>query len=565
AMRRATREGFGPRVKAPLQHILVAVAAIVALAGVLLTSWALAAATRCTVSKALVPGAIAAPSASAQAAKSEVRVSGGARPSPAQRSRPSTCVVDAFPAENYGWQPARWHTNKSIEPCLWRAADTLGNDSFGILINPCTFMHAARGHIDTAELMTRKIVMLSSENTRRCWGNTPDFARTILHLAGRWATFDPNEDISVAPPHPSPATWFSFAETRHAPTRARRPTLVAGAVSNCERHLSPRLPYMNELEAWLNASGHGDRVEFRGGCFGREDSIDLGQKVAQKLPMLANSTFAIAMENSAAPGYASEKVMDAIVVGAVPLVWGGTRYSALLPRAAGDADGGHPVFIDLAALSGPAEMSEYMLWLESTGKVDNYRPWTKMPVPDSPGGEGARQWLCTHDDVVRCGFGQLSAFAAVTVAETQIWTTEQFYGRQIRDDELQPWLLEARKALKRYKTAGDAALSKRLGEPASSMAAPWRHPRADPTMAEWRLATGRTPSGLGHTETTLDLAFCRCETGSAWCKGDLTYMQPMSRSRRHYWWLGAFVEDVAAGRSSPMACQPWSAGAGIKA
>ena len=545
---------------------VVAVAAALVLASVCL--WSLAKATIPSLSDKRSRTAVmraASPSPSPLPEQPTCQRRRESRLSHLELARPAKCVVDAFPAANYGWQPPVWLANDSIVPCEWRAADTLRNDSFGILINPCTFMFAAKGHIDTAQLLTRKIAILSSENTRRCWGNTPEFARTVLSLAGSWATFDPDGDIAIAPPQPPPAAWFSFAGTRHSPTKVRRPNLVAGAVSNCEVHLSPRLAYMNELEAWLNATGQGDRVQFRGACFGREDPIDLGQKVAQKLPMLANSTFAMAMENSAAPGYASEKVMDAIVVGAVPLVWGGTRYSALLPRALGDADGGHPVFIDLTAFSGPAEMGEYMLWLESTGKVDNYRPWTKLRTPKTPDDDATPSWPCTDADVVRCGFGQLAAFASIATAESQIWMTEQYYGRKFCDEELHPWLPEGRQALQRYKTAGDAALSKRLGVPASELAAPWRHPEADPTMAEWRLETGRTPSGLGPTETALDLAFCRCESASSWCKGDIGHVTSASRSRRHYWWLGAFVEDVAAGRSSPMTCQPWNVHAGAGA
>ncbi len=318
---------------------------------------------------------------------------------------------------------------------------------------------------------------------------------------------------------------------------------------------------MQQLSEWLRGAGQGERVSCRGGCFGMEDPIDIGRKVLQKLPMLANSTFAMAMENSAAPGYASEKVMDAIVVGAVPLVWGGARYSAFLPRATGDADGGHPVFIDLAAFGGPSEVGEYMLWLESTEKVDNYRPWITLPPITSNKASDQTDWPCDNPDVLRCGFGHLAALEARALAEIQLWMTERHYGCKFNDSELEPWLLASRQASAQYMTAGDASLTRLIGRGASSMAAPWRHPRADPTLEEWRVATGRVPNGLGPADTNLDLEFCRCDSPSSWCKVSSLSLHSRPWSREHYWWLGAFTEDVQAGRAAPMTCHPWASSA----
>ena len=485
------------------------------------------------------------------------------RPEPADRERgaqlpQSPCVIDAMPDYSFFSQPRAWNKNKEIVPCQWRPATALGNDSTAVVLDPCTLMYGSGGTLCTEGLLDRQVIVASKENVRRCWGTTPEFSRTVLSLADGWATLDPRADFTRVPPLPTISSWREFAPVRQSPTRQLRPQLVAGAVSNCEAHRSPRLAFMQQLNEWLRGAGQGERVSFRGGCFSREDPVDIGRKVLQKLPMLANSTFAMAMENSAAPGYASEKVMDAIVVGAVPLVWGGARYSAIMPRAVGDSDGGHPVFIDLAAFGGPSEVGEYMLWLEATGKVDNYRPWTTLPPTASTGNSDRTHWPCASADIVRCGFGHLAALEARALAEIQLWMTERHYGRKFEDSELEPWLLASRQASAQYMTAGDASLTRLIGSNASFMPAPWRHRRADPTLEEWRVATGRVPNGLGPADTSLDLEFCRCDSASSWCSASSLPRQSRPLSRGRYWWLGAFTEDVQAGRAAPMTCHPWA-------
>lgn len=248
----------------------------------------------------------------------------------------------------------------------------------------------------------------------------------------------------------------------------------------------------------------------------------------KKMELLSQSVFALAFENSAYPGYVTEKAVDAIVTGAVPVVWGGAQYSSIFPRRPNDVDGSHPVFIDAASFHSPEDLGDYLAWLEETGNVQHYRPWLRsdVAIPRANAATTAEigKWPCDEADVVRCGFGHFPPRFYHSAIDKHLF--EVWQGNKVPDEEVEDWFVQAKERITGALTTSglDAVVGVVGNKSVGELAAPWRHPLADPTLREWRLQREKFEGkpvtlGLGPDEIVMSPGFCNCgaKGEAAWC------------------------------------------------
>ena len=94
-----------------------------------------------------------------------------------------------------------------------------------------------------------------------------------------------------------------------------------------------------------------------------------------KLDTIARYKFCLAMENSIAPDYVTEKVYDGLLVGTVPIYLGAPNIDDFLP--------GERSIIKVTDFSGPAELARYVKALaEDENAYREYFAWREKPLLD---------------------------------------------------------------------------------------------------------------------------------------------------------------------------------------
>jgi hypothetical protein len=435
------------------------------------------------------------------------------------------------------------------------------------VLDPCYFWGRQQSFVAGGPEETIRVVS-TMENPVRCIDKPA--RREQVPRIDVWAIPDFFAEVFTVSPLPSLAEWASFEPDRQ---RLRTPldsdtddVLFLGSISNCEVGRSPRLALASRMKRY--AGQHNVSVVVSGACFRSRDPISLGDQLKKKQRHMTKAAFALAFENSFSPAYATEKVFDAIVAGAVPVVLGGSRYSDMLPRRAGDADGSHPVFIDATSFASPEELVGYLLWLVKTGKLANYRPWIDGSTGRARAAEQVNltlphrdshiQWPCIDADIVRCGFGHLAPPSGWLKAAVE-YQGMQALGVPMSRYNIAAWFLHHLQHVESLDGIGDASVSQRIGKTAASqLPAPWRHRNADPTLGEWRLQSGAGPAGVGPGEVLLDLTFCDCKppeggddllsvspSPHAWCVAtqgmQISHLRGQQRTR---WWVGDAMDKM---------------------
>jgi len=80
-------------------------------------------------------------------------------------------------------------------------------------------------------------------------------------------------------------------------------------------------------------------------------------KYASKVSVLATAKFALVFENSIRPDYVTEKLFQAVVAGALPVVWGAPEAALFLP-------GGRASYVSALEFATPQALAEYLVWLD---------------------------------------------------------------------------------------------------------------------------------------------------------------------------------------------------------
>ena len=140
---------------------------------------------------------------------------------------------------------------------------------------------------------------------------------------------------------------------------------------------------------------------------GGRDATDWWQR---KLAYQRRFRFTVAFENSALPGYTSEKAVDALLAGTIPIYWGN-------PQIALDIDPGS--FLDARAFRSWDELAERIVELDDNRELA--RPFFEKPLP------------------LVIGLGQTSDAIVALIERAR--TDRRRAARALRT--LRPWLFDA--------------------------------------------------------------------------------------------------------------------------
>ena len=92
-----------------------------------------------------------------------------------------------------------------------------------------------------------------------------------------------------------------------------------------------------------------------------------------KLTVIGRYHFHLALENSIAPDYVTEKVFDGLFAGAVPIYRGAPNFREFVPEGS---------FVDAAAFNGPKSLADYLHHLiQNPTDYAAYFAWRHKPLP----------------------------------------------------------------------------------------------------------------------------------------------------------------------------------------
>lgn len=169
------------------------------------------------------------------------------------------------------------------------------------------------------------------------------------------------------------------------------PQMIVGAAfaaSNC-RSLTERLNVVTQLESRIRVDGLGKCRRSK-----RTDALLLkhGETALETLQMkqraISQYLFYLAFENTIEPGYVTEKVMDALIAGTVPVYLGDTETCKKLlphPRAA--------IFLD--DFKNVSELADYLVYLQgNVSAYEEHRSWRHRFDPDRQSNLLSTSWTC---------------------------------------------------------------------------------------------------------------------------------------------------------------------------
>lgn len=159
------------------------------------------------------------------------------------------------------------------------------------------------------------------------------------------------------------ASWWEAARTSPMAPKTEAASVVHFQSSRIDH--SGRGRFTQELSRHIGFDGYGKAYH------NRMLEQDLGQR--SKLETIARYRFCLALENSIAPDYVTEKMFDPLLAGTVPIYLGAPNVADFVPPGS---------YIDATAFGGPAELASYLRHLERTPEdYDAYFAWRSRPLP----------------------------------------------------------------------------------------------------------------------------------------------------------------------------------------
>jgi hypothetical protein len=140
------------------------------------------------------------------------------------------------------------------------------------------------------------------------------------------------------------------------------PMIAAFISSRLNR--SGRRQYIRELARYLPIDSYG--------TFMRNKSLANDQGRSSKLEVIARYKFTLAFENACGQDYVTEKFFDPLVVGSVPVYFGGPNVEEFAP--------GEHCFINVADFPNPKMLAEYLMALgKDEAAYQAYFAWREKP------------------------------------------------------------------------------------------------------------------------------------------------------------------------------------------
>lgn len=200
--------------------------------------------------------------------------------------------------------------------------------------------------------------MENPDNYRRA--AAPDFMRhfdlTMTYHAGAdiWAPYLP------------PAAWWQSLRERVIPPKTE--TVPVVHFQSASTDLSGRGAFMAELGRHIEIDSYGRHRPTR-----KIEGPDLGTQT--KIETIGRYRFCLALENSIAPDYVTEKIFDPLCAGTVPVYLGAPNVGEFVPANS---------YIDATAFGTPAELAAYLRHLLETPRdYQAYLAWRSRPLPES--------------------------------------------------------------------------------------------------------------------------------------------------------------------------------------
>ncbi|WP_217571471.1 glycosyltransferase family 10 fucosyltransferase [Mesorhizobium sp. GbtcB19] len=176
-------------------------------------------------------------------------------------------------------------------------------------------------------------------------------------------TYETGSDVWT--PYLPDADWWETA--RHKPVPPKVESAPAVHFQSSSFNKSGRDTFIAELSRHIAVD-----------CYGRYRpnrqiiGPDLGRQT--KLETIGRYPFCLALENSIAPDYVTEKMFDPLAAGTVPVYLGAPNAAAFVP------DG---CYIDAASFGTPADLAAYLRYLTDTRRdYETYFDWRSKPLPE---------------------------------------------------------------------------------------------------------------------------------------------------------------------------------------
>ena len=176
-------------------------------------------------------------------------------------------------------------------------------------------------------------------------------------------TYEAGSDVWT--PYLPRASWWEAA--RHAPITPRPERAPAVHFQSSSFNKSGRDKFIAELSRHIAVD-----------CYGRYrpnreiTGPDLGRQT--KLETIGRYRFCLALENSVAPDYVTEKMFDPLAAGTVPIYLGAPNAAEFVPDNS---------YIDAASFKAPAELAAYLRHLIETPQAyAAYLAWRSRPLPE---------------------------------------------------------------------------------------------------------------------------------------------------------------------------------------
>ncbi|GBG24169.1 Alpha-1,3-fucosyltransferase fut-1 [Hondaea fermentalgiana] len=149
-----------------------------------------------------------------------------------------------------------------------------------------------------------------------------------------------------------------------------RPKFAVSVASNCEPTHSRRGVYIDDLAKALGSRGNVDRY---GSCHG---ALAAPPKPLSKMaPIAAEYKFYLAFENTIMDGYVTEKLLQSLTFGPVPVYMGAADIFNITRT---------PSFINVQDFGSPAELADYLIYLANNQTAyEEYHSWRHVPLAEA--------------------------------------------------------------------------------------------------------------------------------------------------------------------------------------
>jgi hypothetical protein len=171
-------------------------------------------------------------------------------------------------------------------------------------------------------------------------------------------TYHPDADIAV------PYFRYDFNELLRAPAGNKDPEKLATAFISSPYNASGRFEYLSALMRCIDVHSYGKMF--------RNRTLEHDSGARSKLETIARYKFTIALENTAAQDYVTEKFFDPLLAGSVPVYLGAPNIDAFAP--------GDRCFINTADFPNPMSLAAYLNYLgHDISAYQKYFDWKSKP------------------------------------------------------------------------------------------------------------------------------------------------------------------------------------------